>query len=448
MRAEGQSVVISEIQTGSGESASQEFVELYNPTSQDIVVNDWELEYKSAASDNIAASWSTRALLAGSIKSHSYYLVAPNTYLPTSDAILSTGLASGGGHVRLVDADGTIIDLVGWGTANSSETTATKEPASGQSIERLPGRLVEDGGNAKDTQDNQADFILREISQPQDSRSTSEVPFEGPIPQDQPESDPELPPGEYPKIDITEALVDPAKPLMDTSDEFIELFNPGEVSVYLAGYSLRTGKDFHDHYVLPDIQIEPGQYLALYSNQTRLALTNSGGAVQLLDPAGEIISQTAEYPAAITGGSWAIVMSEWDWTIQTTPARPNILVSPIVLGASIENSPKPPSDTTKSAKKPKTAATPKPSKIKNPKVSASTAKTDKKLPPAKSLAEVASVASGWEGSGWLLIALGGLTIGYAIYEFRYDVRNKLKLAQAKLGGWRTAGKAITRRRGR
>src|SRR5687768_4863109 len=70
-------VLISEIQTASNESASEEFVELYNPLDTKVDVTDWRLEYRSAAGD----SWTSKATLAGEIEPRSFYLVSSSGYL-------------------------------------------------------------------------------------------------------------------------------------------------------------------------------------------------------------------------------------------------------------------------------------------------------------------------------------------------------------------------------
>ena len=50
-------VVISEFATRGANSATDEFVELYNPTDAPIDLSSWKLEYKSAT----GTTWSPRA---------------------------------------------------------------------------------------------------------------------------------------------------------------------------------------------------------------------------------------------------------------------------------------------------------------------------------------------------------------------------------------------------
>ncbi len=46
--ASSSTITVSEVQTGSAASASQEFVEFYNQSDHDISLAGWSLDYKSA----------------------------------------------------------------------------------------------------------------------------------------------------------------------------------------------------------------------------------------------------------------------------------------------------------------------------------------------------------------------------------------------------------------
>ncbi len=407
-------VVISELQTGTTASASQEFVELYNPTDSDVALDNWTVEYKSAT----GSSWSKKATLTGIIVSHGFYLVAPKTYLSQADASLSAGLAASGGHVRLMNTTGSQIDLLGWGTATAAATAPAQAPPAGQSLERLPGRLVEDGGNATDSGDNSQDFIIRTAPQPQSTAAPLETPDSGNATADdntQPATDPAPQPQTYQPVSITELLVDPVSPLTDAKDEFIELYNPNSAAINLKGYTLRTGANFHDFYIFPDTTINAGAYLAVYSSQTKLSLTNSGGAAQLLDPTGVVVSQTDDYTDTPPGSSWSNFADGWQWTLQTTPGTGNIAVQPLLKvpappGSSSAAAAKPKTVTSKSAK---AATTAKSATAKLAKASGST------VNPVAPLVQLTASPL----SKWLLIGAGAFTLAYGIYEFRHDLQN-------------------------
>lgn len=423
-------VVISELQTGTSASASQEFVELYNPTDSDVSLSGWSLQYKSATSIDQPSSWSKKATLTGTIKSHGFYLIAPTTYLSQADANLSAGLSGTGGHVRLIDGVGTAIDLLGWGTANAAETTAAPAPPADQSLERLPGRLIEDGGNAVDSDDNSKDFVIRTAPLPQSTKSDMEAPAanDTTVDSDPTAGEPAPQPQTYLPIQITELLVNPAAPLNDTNDEFIELYNPNSTDINLQGYTLKTGSNFHDYYVLPNLIAPADGYVAVYASESHLSLTNTGGAAELLDPTGQLINLSEVYDSAPEGQSWGKFDGGWQWTLQTTPARPNVLVQPVLKDDLAQ--------ATSSAAKKITAA--KPASTPKSTAKAATTKTAAKAPTTKTLAtkklpEPVVAAASSPAARWLLVGAVALTIGYAIYEFRYDIQNYYYLTRRKFG---------------
>lgn len=414
-------IVISEVQVAGANSASEEFVEVYNPTSFDVTLTAWTIEYKSATSADIPSSWTKKASLSGTIKAHGYYLAAPKSYIAASDTEWMSTLAATAGNVRLKDKDGLVIDQLGYGaTANAPETKASIAPSTGQSLERLPGRLSELSGNGTDTDDNSADFIVRLDPQPQASSAPPETATAGPeetsdtgIPSNEAENDSVAVSNEYSVITITELLVDPVSPLTDNDDEFIELYNPGIESVNLKGYELRCGSNFHDFYVLPDITLLPGAYLALYAKDTKLGLTNSGGTVQLQSPDGRVLDASAAYPVALPGQAWALIGDSWQWTAQLTPGQPNALSEmPATLAPAKKGTVKKSSTSVK-----KTTKAPKPKSVKKVKV---------KKPKVKKVAAIPLkplASRNLQPSRWLLITLAIFTMGYALYEFRYDIQN-------------------------
>lgn len=317
--------VISELQSGSSVDSGQEFVELYNPSGSGITVDGWQLQYKSAT----GTSWSKKAALAGTIPANGFFLLSSTGYLPQADGFFASGLSGTAGHVRLVDKAGSVIDALGWGkTANAAETAPAPAPGGGQSIERVPGWLTEDGGNGVDSDDNSQDFLLRDQPEPQPSSSQIEMPQPRPdTPAVTGSDDASSAPVVYPSLQITELLPDPASPETDAVDEFIELYNPNPDPVDIGGYVIKTGSNFHAAYILPQRLLQPGSYLAVYSAASRLSLPNSGGAAELLDPSGQVVEQTPGYGTAKPGQAYAADGDQWSWTLQPTPGDANIIVA-------------------------------------------------------------------------------------------------------------------------
>jgi hypothetical protein len=225
--------------------------------------------------------------------------------------------------------------------------------------------------------------------------------------------------GPLPEIAITELLVDPASPQTDANDEYIELHNLGSETADLTGWILKAGSNFKSSFTFPQTSIAPGQYMAFYSRQTKLTLTNTGGAVRLHDASGRVASETPAYEKAASGEAWAEFEDGWDWTTQPTPGRPNHLV----LAAAKEV-----------AATKKTSATKAKSTKGSVKSAASRIANAKAGKPASAATLTADAQEGIDQpkSKWLLAGALGLTIAYATYEYRHDIANKYRLWKRKL----------------
>ena len=198
-------LVVSEVMTG-GASASDELIELYNPSGSALPLEGLEVLYVTATGGTITrkASWAAGA---ASLPSGGHLLIAngAGAFAAIADVTYTNGLAATGGSVaiRILGA-GTAIDAVGWGTAASTwmEGSATVAPASGHTIERLPGGS---GGSGQDTDQNSADFVERGTPDPQNAASP---PIAVPTPQ--PTASPSA--GETPLMTTTPAPTAAADP--------------------------------------------------------------------------------------------------------------------------------------------------------------------------------------------------------------------------------------------
>jgi hypothetical protein len=175
-------LVISEVMTG-GASASDEFVELYNPDTAALPLDGLELIYVTASGATITrkATWGAGTFLGAA----AHVLVAneAGVFAGVADATYSGGMAAAGGSLALRTIDGlTAIDAVGWGTSASTwvETTPAPAPAAGSSLERLPGGEL---GSGQDTDHNLVDFLVGTAPDPQNSDSP-------PVPSPTPEPSP------------------------------------------------------------------------------------------------------------------------------------------------------------------------------------------------------------------------------------------------------------------
>jgi Lamin Tail Domain len=403
-------VIFSEIQTGTEISAAQEFIEICNCTTNDVDISEWRVEYFSASSDMQTASRTIQ--LDGLLQAGSRYLLAANDYLPDmADIGFGATLAKSGGHLRLVSGEGQAVivhDLVGWGTAEHPEAVAAMAPGEGQSL----GRVSNIDGKMVDSDNNFSDFEIVDSPSPE-GRLIDPLPDTTEEPDSQEEApEPEVAENDNqtsesrprPQVVISELMPDPESPQTDGQHEYVELYNPSSESLDLDGLILQTGNNFSYEYVFDELSLKPGEYQAFYIAYTDLILANSGGKARLLDQDGTVLSEVV-YPKSLVGQSWSLVGGEWKWTTTLTPGMANVITVPAVATKK--------SSTKTTAKR---AASKKSTKVK----AASTASNDNSLPATTVDPEEQRILH-----PVVVASVGLLTLGYAAYEYRKDVANRI-----------------------
>ena len=169
-------LVVSEVMTG-GTSASDEFIEIYNPTAGPLPIEGLELVYVTATGTTVTrkATWpaGSAPLPAGG---HFLIVNDAGVFSTIGDQRYANGLAAAGGSValRIIGAT-SAVDAVGWGTAASTwlETRPAPAPTAGSSLERLPGGI---DGSGQDMDDNLLDFVVRGVPDPQNAASAPILP--------------------------------------------------------------------------------------------------------------------------------------------------------------------------------------------------------------------------------------------------------------------------------
>lgn len=161
------SIVISQIQLNNTSSASNEFIEIYNNSSNDVEVTNWCLYYASASSiqngSKIACFLVENDSIHLYLPSHSFSFLISNQLASAtpdlgSDLKFSATLSDTAGHLRLINGSGVEIDKVGWGkTAVSAEGGL---PAATSSAGKVISRKVLGDGALQDTDNNSVDFEL------------------------------------------------------------------------------------------------------------------------------------------------------------------------------------------------------------------------------------------------------------------------------------------------
>ncbi len=458
-------IVISEVQLGSATSASDEYVEVANRSVEPSDLTGYKLQYKSKN----GSSWITKATLSGYIAPYGRYLLATN--INPSSQPMNSGLSATGGHLRIVDTNQVQLDMLGWGQASQPDGVAITSHDNGQSLKRKldeDGRFIDTDNNYDDwfISDNptpefdvwQAPSISLPPSVPSDPIASpitptivetpplvDPFPVVEPLPevQPQPQPDSKLPQKPlqptYPKpntkvlpLTITELMPDPVSPLKDSEAEFIELYNPNDTTVDLSDYQLESGTNWRYKYQIPQFFLKPGRYLAIYSQDSKLTLSNAGSSVRLIGATGSEITKET-YPKAKPGLSWSNIAGEWGWS---TPS-PNAVNNKVVINSQ-KTIPK-----TSDAEKVLGALT-----IKDINYPSSEAKTSEKVDKTttqdtsqykKETTEPTKVNNA------VLAVIAVLAVSYAVYEYRNELRIRLQQLQRyfslrrktwpKLKGW-------------
>lgn len=150
---DGSNAVISEVYGGGGNKGAHftnDFIELYNPTDSPIDVTGWSVEYFSSKGNS-----GGKTSLSGSIPAGGYYLIQggggdAGEPLPAPDAEGGLNMSGSKGSVKLYDASGAEIDVVGYGAASISESSPAPSLSNTTSAQR--------DAAGTDTDDNAADF--------------------------------------------------------------------------------------------------------------------------------------------------------------------------------------------------------------------------------------------------------------------------------------------------
>lgn len=167
-------LLISEFRTRGPSGASDEFVEIYNPTTSTVTIGGLKIRASNGTgtiSDRVTITAGT------TLGSGCHYLVANSASGGYSGSVAAnqtygTGITDDGG-IAITRSNGTtVIDAVGMSNGSSFKEGTPLAALSAnvdQSYERKPGGAF---GNGTDTNNNAADFILNSASSnPQNSSS-------------------------------------------------------------------------------------------------------------------------------------------------------------------------------------------------------------------------------------------------------------------------------------
>jgi predicted extracellular nuclease len=156
------------VAAGTAATYKNDYVELFNPTAADVSLAGWSLQYGSGTS---TGDWSGNFALSGTIGAGKYLLVRlasqANVGADVPGADLSTtgiNISGSTGKVALVRSTvirngaqpqaADLVDLIGYGTANGSETLTAAAPANNQTA------MFRAAGGCTDSDHNRNDFSI------------------------------------------------------------------------------------------------------------------------------------------------------------------------------------------------------------------------------------------------------------------------------------------------
>lgn len=313
MQTTSDHVVISEVRLIGSDGSGDEFIEIYNPTTNNVNLSGWYISGSNSQGQSAIRYTFPNGIV---LLPGQYYLIAHTGYDDPvlADAIYNQQIPHDGG-VALFDADGEPVDAVGF----SPDATDHFEPVhlapltatTDESYERLPGGIDD---SCMDENNNSIDFLQISPSNPQNSMFPRrlcgvELPTATPTSTitSTPTSTGTLEP--IPAVVINEVAWGGTQ--ASANDEWIELYNPTDTDVDLTGWTLRSG-DNTPNITLSGV-LEAGEFLVLARlagtfqdplddqvivNST-IDLSNNGEILTLRDDAGRTVDTVNG-----DGGSW------------------------------------------------------------------------------------------------------------------------------------------------
>ena len=267
-------------------SYNDEWIELYNASSSRINLDGWRL-FSSDGKPDIE--------LEGFIPAHSFFLLerTDDTTVANiaADQIYSGSLSNAGETLYLYDPSGKRVDIV---------RQVDDEWPGGDADMRmtLERRSKTRWGTNTGYRNNGLDVDGYPIRGTPKERNSVWYPTPTPT---------AIPTGT--NILINEFLPRPkydwnGDGKFSSSDEFIEIVNAGSVATNLVDWILDDEDDGSSPYLLPDVEILPGETLAIFRSESGLSLSDSGDSVRLFLPDNTLVDERSYNFAKAINLSW------------------------------------------------------------------------------------------------------------------------------------------------
>lgn len=324
-------VVITQIQAGGAGAALDEIVVLYNNSTSEVDISDWCLRNKSNLTfvcfkhepfkRVFLPPYHYATIASYNLATTLNYYDFTYTYMPLNNS--SGSITGGSDTITLANQNGEAIDSHYW----------TTSLVGGMVLERLLSPT--DPLAYLDTNETSNWQIHSPLTFPPSGAVIRTGDIDACPNLDGPQSNiPEgyevdgngnciVAPTLLP-LKLTELL--PNAVGSDTGSEFIELYNPNDQAVNLAGYQLWVGVAYEKAYDFPEGSvIEPHSFHSFSNTEIHFSLLNSSSGVALIKD-GALVDQTPLYSEPEEGASWALVNEQWQY-VSPTPGSENTSVS-------------------------------------------------------------------------------------------------------------------------
>jgi hypothetical protein len=301
-------IVISEFRTNGTSGASDEFIEILNVGDVAVNIGGWLIN----ASTEAGSTSTLYQIPVGIILQPGQHLLVSSSGASVSitpDSTFSLGIDDDGGIAVVLPSGTEIVDAVGLSLGSAYKEGAPLSTVSSfgvGSYERLPGGGA---GSCQDTDNNAGDFGLISTADPQNLTSTPVYCVQTATPTPTPTATLTLAPTPVPAMSVIINEVAWAGTAASSSDEWIELYNPGSQPINLAGWHLISSDNSPDILLTGTIPAS-GYYLLERGDDTTVSniaadqiyigdLSNSGETLRLYSPSGNLVDT-----ANLDGGAW------------------------------------------------------------------------------------------------------------------------------------------------
>ncbi len=388
--SENTSVIISEINwAGSSASTADEWIELYNPTSERVDLSGWILTGSATSGDALALEEGAFIEAGDVLLIANYNTSHANTTLTVEPDLVTSSLSlpNSGLDIMLANADGSVVDSVSMtgkpDAGNSTDpfasmerdlatlawsTSTASENLSDDSQLGTPGLMS--AGTAEQAEESDADAVEEEVAEAsetgdvvcictsveeesgiQDEDASSEDLIEDEAVEDVDEVTEDVVEEDEETVDeiedepVEEEIVEETAPEEpgttsfevgsltlseivsdpEDGDEWIEIYHPGDEAIDTTDWTVRDATGKSTG--LGEDSLEPGAYLVIENPKGQL--NNGGDTVELVDPSGNVID-SVEYGTDSTdapekGESLALV--DGDWVITTDVSKGTINIA-------------------------------------------------------------------------------------------------------------------------